>query len=142
MPDLVLVWPLAEAVIRNGPPVRTLAMSQRPPARVIAEYFVPEEVSTALISAPTTGLPEASVTTPPSDEEVVPCAFTCAGSANKTARINNKSEVKVRFFMTEDPLVGIRVAYRQKKIGFEEKILNGTGWSGVARRRAAAKCRC
>jgi hypothetical protein len=40
--------------------------------------------------------------------------------------------------MTEDPLVGIRVAYRQKKIGFEEKILNGTGWSGVARRRAAA----
>jgi hypothetical protein len=29
--------------------------------------------------------------------------------------------------MTEDPLVGIRAAYRQKKIEFEEKNLNGTG---------------
>src|ERR1043166_866539 len=140
MPDRVLVWPLAEAVIRNGPPVRTLAMSQRPPVRVTAEYFVPEEVSTALMSAPTTGPPEASVTTPPSEDEVVPCADTRAGSANK-ARINSKSEVKVRFFMTEALLVGVRGAYRQKKIEFEEKFLNGPCGGGVPPGQPAAKCR-
>jgi hypothetical protein len=43
--------------------------------------------------------------------------------------------------MTEDPLVGVRLAYRQKKIESKEKILNGSGWSGVSRRRAAAKYR-
>jgi hypothetical protein len=43
--------------------------------------------------------------------------------------------------MTEDLLVGIRGAHRQKKIEFEEKFLNGTGWTGVAFRRAAKKRR-
>jgi hypothetical protein len=43
--------------------------------------------------------------------------------------------------MTEDPLVGVRVAYRQKKIESKKKILNGTGWSGVPRQKTAAKCR-
>src|ERR1044071_1230081 len=112
MPERAFVWPLAEAVIRNGPPVRTLAISQRPPARLTAEYLVPEEVSTALISAPTTGLPEASVTTPPRDEEVVPCAFSRAGSASRATTIKNKSEVKVSFFMTEALLVGVPDAYQ------------------------------
>jgi hypothetical protein len=41
--------------------------------------------------------------------------------------------------MTEDPLVGIRGAYRQKKIEFEEKILNGTARSSVGPRDAAEK---
>jgi hypothetical protein len=44
--------------------------------------------------------------------------------------------------MTEDPLVGIPVAHRQKKIEFQEKYLNGTGWSGVAREASRRKCRC
>jgi hypothetical protein len=108
-------------------------MSQRPPARVTDEYLVPEEVSTALISAPTTGFPEASVTVPPRAEEVVPCAPSCSGSANKAARIKNNSEVKVRFFMTEALLVGIRGADREKKIELDENFLNATGWGGVAR---------
>src|SRR5437588_11470878 len=55
MPDLVLVWPLAEAVIRNGPPVRTLGMSQRPPARVTDVKVVLDDVTTALIDRPTPG---------------------------------------------------------------------------------------
>jgi hypothetical protein len=35
--------------------------------------------------------------------------------------------------MTEALLVGIRGAYREKKIELDEKNLNDTGWSGVAR---------
>jgi hypothetical protein len=35
--------------------------------------------------------------------------------------------------MTEDLLVGIRDAHREKKIEFEEKNLNDGGWNGVAR---------
>jgi hypothetical protein len=34
--------------------------------------------------------------------------------------------------MTEALLVGIRGAYREKKIELKEKKMNGTGWSGVA----------
>jgi hypothetical protein len=93
-------------------------MSQRPPARVTDEYFVPEEVSTALISAPTTGFPEASVTVPLSEDEVVPCAPSCIGSARTATRIKKRSEVKVRFFMTEEPLLGGAAADGHKKIRF------------------------
>ena len=114
MPERVLVWPLAEAVIRNGPPVRTLAMSQRPPSGSRKCTCVPDDVSTAIISAPTTGLPARRLSPiPPREDEVTPCASNCVGSASRRA-IKKKNQVKAIFLMS-DPFLALLFWTRQKK---------------------------
>src|SRR5437868_2915373 len=98
MPPFDLETPLAVAVTRYGPPARTLEISHRPPLRLTVEYLVPEVVPTTETDAPTTGLPDASVMVPPSDEEVVPCANVRVGSASMAAKVQSATMVKARFF--------------------------------------------
>jgi hypothetical protein len=84
---------------------------------------VPDEVSTAVTSAPTTPFPEASVTVPPKADEVTPCAKTRTGTARRPTDRRRMNRVKTDFLMKAWFYVANPRATR-KKCDFPKLFLN------------------